>query len=49
MPGRHHQLTAAAALLGVLLCGLPEALGEDAGRQYRDGFAGGETELTWRP
>jgi hypothetical protein len=48
MPG-HHQLTAATALLGALLCGLPAARGEDAGRRYRDGFAGGETELTWRP
>jgi len=49
MPRPQHQLAAAVALSGALLWGQLAAHGEAAGQQYRDAFAGGETELTWRP
>ena len=50
MPGRQHRLAADAAFLGAILCcGVAEAAEEDAGREFRDTFAGGKAELTWRP
>jgi hypothetical protein len=49
MPGRQHRVAAGAALLGAAFCGaIGQGAAEDAGRQFRDDFAGGKPELTWR-